>query len=211
MYLSSVSFSWLLSLNRNNAGVSITFCKNRHIAGLQLTSPQVSLFGLHAEKTREAWPKKVRGVIRRKTSLLSFLLPITPCTPLNHDSPSNSEFTQQVGSRKRMAKRLCETDVTGLLVRVLSWSSLHTNVFWSFTKRSVWSKVKFGENLFQTKLLSRLSHKVLPSCCVSLLILIGDWETTGNQTWFAATTRRPQRLTITKLFPFGGNWTLFFV
>ena len=32
------------------------------------------------------------------------------------------------------------------------------NVFWSFTKRSVYKKVKFGEKLFQ--FLSRLSHKV---------------------------------------------------
>ena len=51
----------------------------------------------------------------------------------------------------------------GYYLRVLSWSSLHTNVLWSFTKRSVWRKVTFGENLFQTKLLSRLSHKV---CCL---------------------------------------------
>ena len=39
-------------------------------------------------------------------------------------------------------------------------SSLNIYVFWSFTKRSVQRKVKFGEKLFQTKLLSCLSHKV---------------------------------------------------
>ena len=39
-------------------------------------------------------------------------------------------------------------------------SSLNIYVFWSFTKRSVQRKVKFGEKLFQTKLLSCLSHNV---------------------------------------------------
>ena len=104
----------------------------------------------------------------------------------------------------------------GYYLRVLSWSSLNTYVLWSFTKRSVWRKVTFGENLFQTKLLSRLSHKVCRLLSSPVLLrkftninrrLRDDWD----QTWFAATTRRPQRLTITKLFPFGGNWTLFLV
>ena len=45
-------------------------------------------------------------------------------------------------------------------MRVLSRSSLDTNVFRSLTKRSVESKVNFVEKFFQTKLLSRLSQKV---------------------------------------------------
>ena len=40
-------------------------------------------------------------------------------------------------------------------------------------------------------------------------IFIGDWETTGNETGFAAVAWRPQWLTTTKLFPFSGNWSLF--
>ena len=48
----------------------------------------------------------------------------------------------------------------GYYLCVVSWSSLNANVFWSFTKRSVWRKVEFGKKLFQTKLLSHLSHKV---------------------------------------------------
>ena len=65
--------------------------------------------------------------------------------------------TQQDGRMKRTAKRLCVTNVTR---RVLSWSSRNIYVFWSFTKRYVQMKVKFGEKLFQTKLLSRLAHEV---------------------------------------------------
>ena len=36
----------------------------------------------------------------------------------------------------------------------------NTNVFWSLTKKFVQRKGKFDEKLFQTKLLSRLSHKI---------------------------------------------------
>ena len=36
----------------------------------------------------------------------------------------------------------------------------NTNFFWSLTKKSVQRKGKFDEKLFQTKLLSRLSHKI---------------------------------------------------
>ena len=37
---------------------------------------------------------------------------------------------------------------------------IDVNVFWSFTKRSVKRKLKFGGMFFQAKLLSRLSHRV---------------------------------------------------
>ena len=53
----------------------------------------------------------------------------------------------------------------------MSWSSLNSNVFWSVYKKICLKEVKFGENLFQSKLLSRLSHKLcrllsipLPTC-----------------------------------------------
>ena len=52
------------------------------------------------------------------------------------------------------------TDVTRLLRACFVVIFTNINVFWSFTKRSVWRKLKFGEKLFQTKLLSRLSQKV---------------------------------------------------
>ena len=52
------------------------------------------------------------------------------------------------------------TDVTRLLRACFVVIFTNINVFWSFTKRCVWRKLKFGEKLFQTKLLSRLSHKV---------------------------------------------------
>ena len=69
------------------------------------------------------------------------------------------------GRRGRQSARVWQT-WQGYFLRVLSWSSLNINVFWSFTERSVQRKVKFGEKLLQTKLLPRLSHKVcrlLPS------------------------------------------------
>ena len=55
---------------------------------------------------------------------------------------------------------VCKKTWQGYYLRVLSWSALTINIFWSFTKRSVYRKVKFGGKLFETKLLSRLSHKV---------------------------------------------------
>ena len=48
-----------------------------------------------------------------------------------------SEFTQQDGRKKRTAKRLCITNVTGLLLTCFVVIFTYINVFWSFTKRSV--------------------------------------------------------------------------
>ena len=62
----------------------------------------------------------------------------------------------------------------GYYLRVLSWSSHNISVFWSFTKRSVKRKVKFGEKLFQIKLfICHACHTrfavffSLRSCCIS--------------------------------------------
>ena len=79
----------------------------------------------------------------------------------------------------------------GYYLRVMSWSSLDINAFWSFTKRSVQRRVDFGGRVFQTKLLSRLSHKVcgLPSSPVLLRkFTINayelDYETVlGHESW----------------------------
>ena len=65
----------------------------------------------------------------------------------------------KAGRRGRQNARVWQTWL-GHYLRVLSWSSLTINIFWSFTWRSVLRKVKLGGKLFQTKLLSRLSHKV---------------------------------------------------
>ena len=71
------------------------------------------------------------------------------------------KFTQQDGRKKTTAKRLCVTNVTGLqritcmfcydLHLTLTFSGLHKNI--------CLRKVKFGGKFFETKLLSRLSHK----------------------------------------------------
>ena len=50
---------------------------------------------------------------------------------------SNSEFTQQDGRKKRTAKRLSVTNVTGLLLACFVGNSLNISVFCSSTKRSV--------------------------------------------------------------------------
>ena len=79
----------------------------------------------------------------------------------------------------------------GYYLRVMSWSSLDINAFWSFTKRSVQRRVDFGGRVFQPKLLSRLSHKVcgLPSSPVLLRkFTINayelDYETVlGHESW----------------------------
>ena len=73
----------------------------------------------------------------------------------------NSEFTQQDGRRKKMAKCLRVTNVTGCYSRYkFVRNFLNTDVLCSSTKRSVFGNAKFGGRLFQTKSLSCLSHKV---------------------------------------------------
>ena len=70
----------------------------------------------------------------------------------------NVSLLHQDGRKKRTAKRLCVTNVTGLLIAC--FVVIDINVFWSFTERSVKRKLKFGGMFFQAKLLSRLSHRV---------------------------------------------------
>ena len=82
------------------------------------------------------------------------------CNVLWKKKMNISEFTQQDGKKTRTAYPLCVTNVTRPLLACFVVNFTNINVFWSFTKRSVEKKVKFGEKLFETKLLSRLSHKV---------------------------------------------------
>ena len=79
---------------------------------------------------------------------------------LERDLHVNSEFTQQDGRKKRTAKRLSVTNVTGLLLACFVANSLKINVSYSSTKRSVQRNVKFGGSKAKAELLSRLSHKV---------------------------------------------------
>ena len=72
-------------------------------------------------------------------------------TAVNAPSSKYSEFTQYDGRKKRTAKRFCVTNVTGLLLACFSVI---------FTLRLCFlalRRMRFGEKLFQTKLLSRLS------------------------------------------------------
>ena len=71
-----------------------------------------------------------------------------------------SEFTQEDGRKKRTAKRLSVTNVTGLLLACFVANSLKIDVSYSSTKRSVQRNVKFSGSKAKAKLLSRLSHKV---------------------------------------------------
>ena len=84
-----------------------------------------------------------------------------------------SEFTKQHGIKKTTALHLCATNVTGQLLACFVVIFTYIYVFWSFTKNSVKTRVKFGGTLSQTKLWPRLSNKVfrlLPYCCESSLL-----------------------------------------
>ena len=82
-------------------------------------------------------------------------------------------------------KRLCVTNVTGLLLACFVMIFSYINGFWSFTKRYVWRRVKFGKNFFQTKLLSHLSHRVCHlfslALCISSLLLDNTWKVAHNE------------------------------
>ena len=84
-----------------------------------------------------------------------------------HSSFNISEFTQLDGRKKRTAKRLSVTNVTGLLLARFVGNSLIIDVSCSSTKRSVQRNVKFGGSKAKAKLLSRLSHKV----CVNVYVM----------------------------------------
>ena len=64
---------------------------------------------------------------------------------------------------------MCDKHDRAITCVFFSADTVNINVFWSFTKRSVKRKVKFGEKLFQTKLLSRLSHKAYRLLCSHVL------------------------------------------
>ena len=73
-----------------------------------------------------------------------------------------SEFTLQEGRKKKEDGKTLVRDESDKAITCVLCRYLHLTLMFSgrFTKISVQRKVKFGEELFQTKLLSRLSHKV---------------------------------------------------
>ena len=93
--------------------------------------------------------------------------------------PVNSEFLQQDSKKKRMAKRLCVTNVTGLLLEhFLWWSSLIVKIiFPSLLQKDLfkggWSSADkfFKQNYCHTCHTRFAVFLPLPSCCVSSLII----------------------------------------
>ena len=73
-----------------------------------------------------------------------------------------SEFTRQDGWKNKEDGKTLVRDESDKAITCVLCRYLHLTLMFSgrFTKISVQRKVKFGEELFQTKLLSRLSHKL---------------------------------------------------
>ena len=93
--------------------------------------------------------------------------------------PVNSQFLQQDSKKKRMAKRLCVTNVTGLLLEhFLWWSSLLVKIiFPGLLQKDLfkggWSSAdKFFKQNYCHACHTRFAVFLpLPSCCVSSLII----------------------------------------
>ena len=93
--------------------------------------------------------------------------------------PVNSEFLQQDSKKKRMAKRLCVTNVTGLLLKhFLWWSSLVVKIiFPGLLQKDLfkggWSSAdKFFKQNYCHACHTRFAVFLpLPSCCISSLII----------------------------------------
>ena len=73
-----------------------------------------------------------------------------------------SEFTRQDGRKNKEDGKTLVRDESDKVITCVLCRYLHLTLMFSgrFSKISVQRKVKFGEELFQTKLLSRLSHKL---------------------------------------------------
>ena len=69
--------------------------------------------------------------------------------------------------KEEEAECLCVPNVAGLLPEFFSLSSLNSNVFWSFTKRYVERKVKFGGKFFWSIIIVTLVTQCLPSYFLS--------------------------------------------
>ena len=72
----------------------------------------------------------------------------------------SANINSLVSLRDRMAKRLKAANVTGLLLACFVGNSLSINFFLLFYKKICFRNLNFGGRFFQTKLLSRLLHKV---------------------------------------------------
>ena len=89
---------------------------------------------------------------------------------------------QQNCRKKRTAKRLSVANVTGLLLACFLCLDPHlTLMFSGLCKKNL----KFGVKLFQTKLLSRLSHNVC--CLLSPPVLLRKFTSDFNQRLTTAT------------------------
>ena len=69
--------------------------------------------------------------------MVTFSLPSRSLLVKLSNRDINSEFTQQEGRKKKTAKRLSVTNVTGILLACFVGNSLNIVVFGSSTKRSV--------------------------------------------------------------------------
>ena len=93
--------------------------------------------------------------------------------------PVNSEFLQQDSKKKRMAKHLCVTNITGLLLKhFLWWSSLVVKIiFPGLLQKDLfkggWSSAdKFFKQNYCHACHTRFAVFLpLPSCCISSLII----------------------------------------
>ena len=92
---------------------------------------------------------------------------------------NNNEFTQQDCRKKRTAKRLSVTNVTGILIACFVANSLNIYVSCSSTKRSVQRNVKFGGSKGKAKLFSSLSQKVCR--CLSSPVLLRKFTNNGTR------------------------------
>ena len=94
-----------------------------------------------------------------------------------------SEFTQRDGRKKRTAKHLCVTKVTGLLPEthkgfcyyLAVLSSHNINVSWSFTKDLFKGICSLAKSFFKQNYCHACHTRVavffpLPSCCVTSLL-----------------------------------------
>ena len=127
---------------------------------LRLTHPQSSLFGSDTEnETREAWTIEARRVLGR-TALLSLIDGKTCVT-----SVKIILFEKTFGQTSPLFKQIffVKHQKTLMLIE-------------DFNKKRKYNPVTF----FPPNRLPGVLF-FLPSCCVNLLILLGDWETARSE------------------------------
>ena len=78
-----------------------------------------------------------------------------------------SEFTQQNGRKKRTAKRLSVTNMTGLLLSCFVGNSLNIDVFLLFYKKICLKECEVWQKVFSNKIIFTLNTQCLPSSFLS--------------------------------------------